>query len=103
MALQRLTQERLRRTASIDVRRVDEIDALVEGFFQTGARLVGLDSDAVGQPRAQGDFRNFEIAAAKLAVFHDWASVGSLNLRGSTVFLSSSWNAGRVDEFAGHG
>ena len=32
-----------------------------------------------------------------------WASVGSLNLRGSTVFLSSSWNAGRVDEFAGHG
>ena len=67
---ERLAKEDLGGAAAVDIGGVDEVDAEIEGAIEAGARRIGLDADAIGEPGAERDFRNFEIACAELAVFH---------------------------------
>jgi hypothetical protein len=55
---------------AIDIGGIDEIDPEIEGPIQTGLGLVRLDADAIGQPRAEGDLRDLEVAGAELTVLH---------------------------------
>src|SRR5690242_2241866 len=67
---QNFAEERFRSAPSVDVRRVDEIDPELEGALDACRRLVAFDADTVGQPRAQRNFGDLEIAGAEFAVFH---------------------------------
>jgi hypothetical protein len=59
---QRLAEEAFGRSATIDVRRVDQVDPEVERLVDAGPGPILLDSHAVGQPRAEGNFGDLEVA-----------------------------------------
>src|SRR5947209_3982096 len=61
-AREHLTEELLRASAGVDVRGVDEVDAGVEGGRDTGVGLVALHRTAVGQPGAETDLGDVELA-----------------------------------------
>jgi len=63
-------QELLGATGSVDVRSVDEVDPDLERFGDAGRRLLSSDAAAVGQPGAEADLRNLEVARAQAAVPH---------------------------------
>jgi hypothetical protein len=65
-----LAPRALGRAAAVDVRRVEEVDADVEGGVRAGARLVERDAAGVGEPGAERDLRDLEIRGAELAVAH---------------------------------
>ena len=59
---ERLAQQRLGRAPSIDVGGVDEVDAGLEGGIDAGLGLSGLDATRVGEPRAEADLGDLEVA-----------------------------------------
>src|SRR3954454_11097036 len=56
--------------AAIDVRRVEEVDAGLEGRVGARARLVERDAAGVGEPGAERDLGDLEGRRAELAVAH---------------------------------
>jgi hypothetical protein len=69
-ARQNLSEEGFRGAPAIDIGRVDEVDAKLERAIDAGDGVLARHADAIGQPRSERDFRNLEIAGAKLAVLH---------------------------------
>src|SRR5207253_9056851 len=63
-------EDRLGAAARVDVRRVDEVDPHLERLRDAGLGLLARDAAAVGQPRAEADLRDFEVAGAEAAVTH---------------------------------
>src|SRR5204863_5510907 len=64
-SLERRAEKGLGGAAAVVVGRVDELEALVERLVEAGPRPVRLDPDAVGQPRTERNFGNFEVAVAE--------------------------------------
>ena len=68
---ERLAEKGFGGAIAIDVGGVDEVDAFVERGVEAAPGAVGLDPDAVGQPRAKRDVGNDKVAAAELALVHE--------------------------------
>ena len=68
--LEHLAEELLRPAARVDVRGVDEVDAGVERRGDARLGLVAFDGAAVGQPGAEADLRDVELAVAESPVLH---------------------------------
>src|SRR6185369_2398035 len=60
----------LGRAAPVDVRRVEEVDAELEGAMDAGGRALVLDGAPVGEPRAERDLRDLDAEVAELPVAH---------------------------------
>jgi hypothetical protein len=59
---QNFAQQRLGRAATVDVGRVDEVDPDIEGLAHALLRLLGGDSTRVGEPRAEADLGDVDVA-----------------------------------------
>src|SRR6266550_1157243 len=69
-AFVRPAEKGLGAAAAVDVRRVEEVDADLEGLVDAGPRGCVVDAEAVGQPGAERDLRDLEVAGAELAEAH---------------------------------
>ena len=69
-SLERAAGDLLGGSAPIHVRRVEEVDAELEGPVDAGDRPFVLDGAPVGEPRAEGDLRDLDAEVAELAVAH---------------------------------
>jgi len=67
---QDVSEEALGRAAAVDVCRVDEVDADLEGPVDAGLGLLAGDAARVRQPRAEADLRDLEVARAEAAVVY---------------------------------
>ena len=65
-----LAEELLRGAVRVDVRRVDEVDAGVERRVDARDRLLARNAAAEGQPRAEADLRDVQVARPELPVPH---------------------------------
>src|SRR6185295_15345449 len=85
-------EDGFRRPATVDIRGVDEIDPQFKGAIYAGDRLVFLDADAIGEPRAQGNLRDIQVACSELAVFHGvlQVSVSGLEIAAGKVNAGSA-------------
>jgi hypothetical protein len=65
-----VTEEFLRPAPGVDVGGVDEVDPHLERFRYARRGLFVADAAAVGQPRAEADLGDFEVAGPEAAVAH---------------------------------
>jgi hypothetical protein len=68
--MQRFSQERLGGPPAIDIGRVDQVDAKIEGCVDAGFGLTPIDPDAIGEPGPERDFGDLEVAGAELTIVH---------------------------------
>ena len=102
MAGEDLAQELLGVAPAVDVGRVEEVDAQVEGVVDARPGVVQVDAPAVGEPRAQADDRDDQFAVAEFPVLHvspflprPTLAVAHVGVR-DTIGATSSGVAGRV-------
>jgi hypothetical protein len=63
-------QKLFRAAARVDVGGVDEVDPDLERLRDASFGLIAWDAATVGQPRAEADLRDLELARAEPAVAH---------------------------------
>ena len=85
---ERLAEEALGAAALVDVGGVEQRDPELEGPVDDEARPVGRDAAAQGQPRAERDLGDDEVAGAQAAIAHARllpVSIGSAEWRRATL------------------
>ena len=70
MFREHLSEQRLGGAPPVDVGRVEEVDARLEGRLDACPRLLPLDAAGVGEPRAEADLRDLDLAPAEFAEVH---------------------------------
>src|SRR5438093_540592 len=71
-----LAPGRLGGAHAVDVRRIEEVDARVEGSSGAGLGLLALHPSAVGEPRAECDLRHLDLRIAELPEAHGATLLG---------------------------
>jgi hypothetical protein len=68
--LNRAAHDFLRLAVRVPFSTVEEVDACIEGRFQTSESIVIADVSSIRQPATEGDGRNLQAALAHEAVLH---------------------------------